>query len=89
MADNDAHIAEVVAGENKVYVDTGIFPTAERRHMADRVQGNEAEREGKNNFDDHTISAIIKSADMVMFFFFFFLIFHVFAVTLYLIFILL
>lgn len=65
MADNDAHIAEVVAGENKVYVDTGIFPTAERRHMADRVQGNEAEREGKNNFDDHTISAIIKSADMV------------------------
>ena len=64
-ADNDAHIAEVVAGENKVYVDTGIFPTAERRHMADRVQGNEAEREGKNNFDDHTISAIIKSADMV------------------------
>lgn len=62
MADNDAHIAEVVAGENKVYVDTGIFPTAERRHMADRVQGNEAEREGKNNFDDHTISAIIKSA---------------------------
>ena len=39
MADNDAHIAEVVAGENKVYVDTGIFPTAERRHMADRVQG--------------------------------------------------
>ena len=44
MADNDAHIAEVVAGENKVYVDTGIFPTAERRHMADRVQGNEAER---------------------------------------------
>lgn len=55
MADNDAHIAEVVAGENKVYVDTGIFPTAERRHMADRVQGNEAEREGKNNFDDHTI----------------------------------
>ena len=31
--------------------------------MADRVQGNEAEREGKNNFDDHTISAIIKSAD--------------------------
>ena len=65
MADNDAHIAEVVAGENKVYVDTGIFPTAERRHMADRVQGNEAEREGKNNFDDHTISAIIKSAYMV------------------------
>ena len=65
MADNDAHIAEVVAEENKVYVDTGIFPTAERRHMADRVQGNEAEREGKNNFDDHTISAIIKSADMV------------------------
>lgn len=65
MADNDAHIAEVVAGENKVYVDTGIFPTAERRHMVDRVQGNEAEREGKNNFDDHTISAIIKSADMV------------------------
>ena len=65
MADNDAHIAEVVAGENKVYVDTGIFPTAERRHMADRVQGNEAEREGKNNFDDHTISAIIKSADTV------------------------
>ena len=65
MADNDTHIAEVVAGENKVYVDTGIFPTAERRHMADRVQGNEAEREGKNNFDDHTISAIIKSADMV------------------------
>ena len=65
MADNDAHIAEVVAGENKVYVDTGIFPTAERRHMADRVQGNEAEREGKNNFDDHTISSIIKSADMV------------------------
>lgn len=65
MADNDAHIAEVVAGENKVYVDTGIFPTAERRHMADRVQGNEAKREGKNNFDDHTISAIIKSADMV------------------------
>lgn len=65
MADNDAHITEVVAGENKVYVDTGIFPTAERRHMADRVQGNEAEREGKNNFDDHTISAIIKSADMV------------------------
>lgn len=65
MADNDAHIAEVAAGENKVYVDTGIFPTAERRHMADRVQGNEAEREGKNNFDDHTISAIIKSADMV------------------------
>ncbi len=65
MADNDAHIAEVVAGENKVYVDTGIFPTAERRHMADRVQGDEAEREGKNNFDDHTISAIIKSADMV------------------------
>lgn len=65
MADNDAHIAEVVAGENKVYVDTGIFPTAERRHMADRVQGNEAEREGKNNFDDYTISAIIKSADMV------------------------
>ena len=60
-----AHIAEVVAGENKVYVDTGIFPTAERRHMADRVQGNEAEREGKNNFDAHTISAIIKSADMV------------------------
>lgn len=55
MADNDTHIAEVVAGENKVYVDTGIFPTAERRHMADRVQGNEAEREGKNNFDDHTI----------------------------------
>ena len=52
MADNDAHIAEVVAGENKVYVDTGIFPTAERRHMADRVQGNEAEREGKNNFQD-------------------------------------
>lgn len=37
MADNDTHIAEVVAGENKVYVDTGIFPTAERRHMADRV----------------------------------------------------
>ena len=65
MADNDAHIAEVVAGEKKVYVDTGIFPTAERRHMADRVQGNEAEREDKNNFDDHTISAIIKSADMV------------------------
>ena len=65
MADNDTHITEVVAGENKVYVDTGIFPTAERRHMADRVQGNEAEREGKNNFDDHTISAIIKSADMV------------------------
>lgn len=30
--------------------------------MADRVQGSEAEREGKNNFDDHTISAIIKSA---------------------------
>lgn len=29
MADNDAHIAEVVAGENKVYVDTGIFQTAE------------------------------------------------------------
>lgn len=58
MADNDAHIAEVVAGENKVYVDTGIFPTAERRHMADRVQGNEAEREGKNNFDDHTISQL-------------------------------
>lgn len=29
MADNDAHITEVVAGENKVYVDTGIFPTAE------------------------------------------------------------
>ena len=29
MADNDTHIAEVVAGENKVYVDTGIFPTAE------------------------------------------------------------
>lgn len=29
MADNDAHIAEVVAGENKVYVDIGIFPTAE------------------------------------------------------------
>ena len=50
MADNDTHIAEVVAGENKVYVDTGIFPTAERRHMADRVQGNEAEREGKSNF---------------------------------------
>ena len=65
MADNDAHIAEVVAGENKVYVDTGIFPTAERRHMADRVQGNEAERDGKKNFADHTISAIIKSADMV------------------------
>lgn len=65
MADNDAHIAEVVAGENKVYVDTGIFPTAERRHMADRVQGSVTEREGKNNFDDHTISAIIKSADMV------------------------
>lgn len=65
MADNDAHIAEVVAGENKVYVDTGIFPTAERRHMADRVQGSVTEREGKNNFDDRTISAIIKSADMV------------------------
>ena len=65
MADNDAHIAEVVAGENKVYVDTGIFPTAERRHMADGVQGSVTEREGKNNFDDHTISAIIKSADMV------------------------
>ena len=29
MADNDTLIAEVVAGENKVYVDTGIFPTAE------------------------------------------------------------
>ena len=29
MADNDTHIAEVVAGENKVYVDTGIFTTAE------------------------------------------------------------
>ena len=29
MADNDTHIAEVVAGENKVYVDIGIFPTAE------------------------------------------------------------
>ena len=29
MADIDTHIAEVVAGENKVYVDTGIFPTAE------------------------------------------------------------
>ena len=29
MADNDTHTAEVVAGENKVYVDTGIFPTAE------------------------------------------------------------
>lgn len=29
MADNDTHIAEIVAGENKVYVDTGIFPTAE------------------------------------------------------------
>ena len=37
----------------------------ERRHMADRAQGNMIEREGKNNFDDHTISAIIKSADMV------------------------
>ena len=30
MADNDAHIAEVVAGENKVYVDTGIFPNSRR-----------------------------------------------------------
>ena len=65
MADNDAHIAEVVAGENKVYVDTGIFPTAERRHMADRVQGSVTEGKGENNFDDRTISAIIKSADMV------------------------
>ena len=65
MADNDAHIAEVVAGENKVYVDTGIFPTAERRHMADRARGSVTEGKGKNNFDDHTISAIIKSADMV------------------------
>lgn len=37
----------------------------ERRHMADKTQGNMIEREGKNNFDDHTISAIIKSADMV------------------------
>ena len=26
---SDTHIAEVVDGENKVYVDTGIFPTAE------------------------------------------------------------
>ena len=25
----------------------------ERRHMADRAQGNMIEREGKNNFDDH------------------------------------
>ena len=33
--------------------------------MADGVQGSVTEREGKNNFDDHTISAIIKSADMV------------------------
>lgn len=65
MADNDAHIAEVVAGENKVYVDTGIFPTAERKHMADRVQGSVTEGKGENNFDDRTISAIIKSADMV------------------------
>lgn len=45
MADNDAHIAEVVAGENKVYVDTGIFPTAERRHMADRYK--ETRQRGK------------------------------------------
>ena len=30
MADNDTHIAEVVAGENKVYVDTGIFPTTSK-----------------------------------------------------------
>ena len=37
----------------------------ERRHMADRAQENMAEKKGKNNFDDHTISAIIKSADMV------------------------
>lgn len=65
MADNDAHIAEVVAGENKVYVDTGIFPTAERRHMEDRVQGSVTEGKGENNFDDRTISAIIKSVDMV------------------------
>lgn len=28
--------------------------------MADGVQGSVTEREGKNNFDDHTISAIIK-----------------------------
>lgn len=28
--------------------------------MADGVQGSVTEREGKNNFDDYTISAIIK-----------------------------
>ena len=33
--------------------------------MADRARGSVTERKGKNNFDDHTISAIIKSADMV------------------------
>lgn len=30
--------------------------------MADRAQGSVTEGKGKNNFDDHTISAIIKSA---------------------------
>lgn len=30
--------------------------------MADRVQGSVTEGKGENNFDDHTISAIIKSA---------------------------
>ena len=33
--------------------------------MADRAQGSVTEGKGENNFDDHTISAIIKSADMV------------------------
>lgn len=28
--------------------------------MADRAQGSVTEGKGKNNFDDHTISAIIK-----------------------------
>ena len=37
----------------------------ERKHMADRAQGSVTEGKGENNFDDRTISAIIKSADMV------------------------
>ena len=39
--------------------------TMERKRMADRARGSVTEGKGKNNFDDHTISAIIKSADMV------------------------
>ena len=37
----------------------------ERKHMADRAQESVIEGKGENNFDDRTISAIIKSADMV------------------------